>query len=239
MSTIKTLTALDAGETVGPAGVPHALVLELEGVAVPTRQVIFSTLKAALSAHDVKFGMPEMMRYGLHAVPAHMMNDLTEHLSLKASVRTAVLAKVDKALADFFRSREVALASGLDRVLDAARGRGAVVGLISWQPEDAARALMEKCGLTRWDPQLACHVEPNHEFPGADVWLKSLKAIGCSSAVCTALVGSRSSCRSALAAGLRCIVVPDEFTAFEDFGGADCCRDKFADVHIEDLGNPG
>lgn len=235
MST-KILTTSDDNQATGPAGAPYALVLELEGVAVPTRRVIFATLKSALADAGVKITEPDMMRHGLHAVPAHMMNDLTEHLGLKASVRNSVLAKVEKALAEHFRSSNVALAPGLDRVLDAARAAGATIALISWQPEDAARALIEKCGLNRWQPQVHCHVEPNHEFPGADVWLKSLKAMGCGPTLCTALVGTRSSCRSSLAAGMRSVVVPDEFTGFEDFGGADLVAEKFADLTAADIG---
>lgn len=213
----------------------RAFVMELEGVIVPTRRVIFETVRTVLSEQGVTFDEAAMMRHGLHAVPAHMVSDIADHFGLRAAARTALLGKLTKALADHFRSGAVTMALGLDRILDAARGAGAVLGVLSWQEEDAARALIEKTGLIRWDPQVFCSPQPDHEFPGADVWLKALKVLGRGPRSAAALCGARSAARSALAAGMRVVAVPDEFTSYQDFGGVDAMTDHISDVTVDQL----
>ena len=53
-----------------------------------------------------------------------------------------------------------------------------------------------------------------------------------------AVVSSQVACKGALTAGASCIVVPDEYTAFQDFGGAmmvlDSLRDEKPDT-MQDL----
>jgi beta-phosphoglucomutase-like phosphatase (HAD superfamily) len=213
----------------------RALVMELEGMAVPTRRVIFENVRATLSEQGVSFDEPAMMRYGLHAVPAHMVGDIAEHYGLRAAARTSLLGKLNKALVEHFRSRAVTMALGLDRVLDLARDAGSSLGVLSWQEEDAARALVEKVGLARWNPQVFCLPSPDHEFPGADVWLKALKALGCSPRSAAALCSARAPGRAALAAGLRVVASPDEFTSHQDFGGVDALVDHVGDATVEQI----
>ena len=213
-------------ETAAPS-VRKILLMELEGVAVPVRGVVFEALKKSLGAG--KFGVAEFIRYGLHAVPEHMANDLTGHLELKATTRDALLAQVNKALAEYFDDSP-RLAEGLDALLDAAEKQQACIGFLSWQSDERARLLMERAGLTGERKRLFTFPEITHEFPGADHWLKAAKLSGCDARCCVTLVSSHASCRAALAAGMRCAVVPDAYTSYQDFGGADFVADRIADL---------
>ena len=49
-----------------------------------------------------------------------------------------------------------------------------------------------------------------------------------------AIATSATSCRSALTSGCRVVVVPDEFTSFQDFGGARIIAEKLEDLNLDD-----
>ena len=72
-------------------------------------------------------------------------------------------------------------------------------------------------------------------FPRADTWLKVAKAMSKSPRQCVAVVSSKAACKSALSSGIRCIVVPDSFTTFQDFGGADGVYDSFEDIPVDEV----
>lgn len=199
----------------------RAMVMELESVAVPTRRVVFEAVRDALSDQGIRFDEAAMIRHGLHAVPDHMVADLAAAHGLKPAVARDLSQRLNKAVLRHFTSPGVAMMLGLNRLLDAARSLGAVIGLVSWQEEPAAQALIERAGLSRWNPLLACFPNPDHEFPGTDTWLRLLKTLGRQPQDSVALCNTHAGCRSALTAGMRVVVVPDEFTLHQDFCGAD------------------
>ncbi len=213
----------------------RALVMELETVAVPTRRLVFETLRSLLSEEGIPFDETGMLRHGLHSVPARIAAELAAAYGLKPAVQKSLGDRVAKALMDHFASPAAVLRLGLDRVLSTARGHGAAIGLISWQPEPAAAALVSRVGLDQSQPLLLCFPQPDHEFPGADNWLRLLKAMGRQPQDAVALCDSRAGCRSALTAGLRVVAVPDEFTLHQDFGGADALVHHAEDVTAEML----
>ena len=57
-------------------------------------------------------------------------------------------------------------------------------------------------------------------MPAPEVWHKAARGVGRSVRKCGALVTGMAACRNAMAAGLRCIAFPDEWTGHQDFSGA-------------------
>jgi beta-phosphoglucomutase-like phosphatase (HAD superfamily) len=49
------------------------------------------------------------------------------------------------------------------------------------------------------------------------------------------LVSSNTACKAALAAGLRAVAIPDDFTAHQDFGGADIIVDSASDIDAGEI----
>ena len=155
-------------------------------------------------------------------------------MELKATTRDALLSQVNKVLEEYFGDSPQP-AEGLPALIAAAEQNRAGIGFLSWQSEEKARALMAKAGLSGERKRLFTFPEITHEFPGADHWLKAAKQSGCDARCCVTLVSSHASCRAALAAGMRCAVVPDSYTSFQDFGGADFVADRWIDLKAADL----
>jgi beta-phosphoglucomutase-like phosphatase (HAD superfamily) len=66
-------------------------------------------------------------------------------------------------------------------------------------------------------------------YPRADAWEGLARAMSILPGRCVALATSGDACKAALAAGMRCVAVPDRFTAFHDFSGADLVADRGLD----------
>ncbi|MBT8045572.1 MAG: hypothetical protein KJN67_00270, partial [Pontiella sp.] len=84
-------------------------------------------------------------------------------------------------------------------------------------------------GLDALGVELIVPDEVKESFPRADDWLKILKQCDKEHATLVAVVSSQIACKGALTAGAACIVVPDEYTVFQDFSGAKMVLDSLAD----------
>ena len=135
-------------------------------------------------------------------------------------------------MAAHYASKNAGLADGIEAFLRSALAEGCILGALTTIPDDAARTLAERLGLAALDVHVVSFPADSRAFPGGDVWLKAAKAVGCRARRTVAVAGSGSSCRSALAAGMRCIAVPDAFSSFQDFGGADAVVERIADVDL-------
>ncbi|MFO1491641.1 MAG: hypothetical protein U1F87_12170 [Kiritimatiellia bacterium] len=78
--------------------------------------------------------------------------------------------------------------------------------------------------------KLLCFEANEKGFPRADLWLKAAKETNFPPAARLSLVTSMRTCKSALTAGMRCLALPDGFTAFQDFGGAHAIVDSIEDL---------
>lgn len=208
----------------------RALVMELETFAIPLRRVMFDAAHDALSEQGITFDEPAMIRHGVHATPRRIATALAAAYSLKPAAESALAERIETAATRFMESAAAVPLLGLDRVLNLGIENNAAIGFISWQTEAAAVALIERLGLSRWSPVLCCPTSAAQDFPGADRWLRLLKLMGRRPQDSVALVNSHVACRSALTAGLRIVVVPDDFTLYQDFSGADVLAHHLSDL---------
>ncbi|MCX7818944.1 MAG: hypothetical protein N2652_07045 [Kiritimatiellae bacterium] len=213
----------------------RAMVMELETFAIPLRRVLFEAAREALSEQGITFDEAAMIRYGVHAAPRRIAAALAAAYGLKPAAESALAERIERAATRFLESPAAVPLIGLDRVLNLAIEHNARLGFVSWQPEAAAAALIERLGFSRWTPVVSCSPSPAGEFPGADSWLRLLKSMARRPQDSVALVNSHVACRSALTAGLRIVVVPDDFTLHQDFSGADVLTHHLADLDAQML----
>jgi len=72
-----------------------------------------------------------------------------------------------------------------------------------------------------------------HMKPAPDVYLEALRRLGLGAAECLAVEDSWNGLAAATAAGLRCLITPNPWTAHQDFRGAWRCLDALVDEHGE------
>ena len=85
--------------------------------------------------------------------------------------------------------------------------------------------ILADLGLPDMDSRVLSCGEEYGSCPGANLWLRLAENMMIPPSRCVAIATSAASCKAAIAAKMRSVVIPDKFTAFQDFGGADVVFD--------------
>jgi beta-phosphoglucomutase-like phosphatase (HAD superfamily) len=80
---------------------------------------------------------------------------------------------------------------------------------------------MDKLGLDEKGTVVLSNGSQDKHLPSSDSWLKLAKSMKVPASCCVVIASSSRACKAALSAGMRCVALPDKFTSFQDFGGAD------------------
>jgi beta-phosphoglucomutase-like phosphatase (HAD superfamily) len=211
----------------------EVLFFELEYVAVAGRQMMFETLQQTLKARDIELTPALFSRYGLASRPGKAIQMLLEAIG-RAPLADALAIQVEQQLTRALSEKAV-LNKDLPALIQAAQSRNIQVVALSAWPEAAARDLMKKTGLFDLGVDLVAMDSHDPIFPRADHWLRILKQRGQDHLPLIAMVASRAACKGALTAGATCIVLPDAYTAFEDFTGAKTVLEALGEMSPADL----
>mgnify|MGYP002640547527 CR=1 FL=1 len=80
-------------------------------------------------------------------------------------------------------------------------------------------APLRAVGLLEYFPRIVAGDEVEHTKPAPDLYLAAAKQVGVHASSCVALEDTQSGLRSAIAAGVPCLVVPNRYTRNHDFAG--------------------
>lgn len=222
-------------ETGAKAASPYALLFELEGAAVQGRQAEYDALQSVLSGHKVKLNPHTFARHCLNINPSVYLSSLIEACGGKGAASAELVEEIKNGVALFLSSDEAILNPVLAQLLSTAHKRGLEHACVTAVKESAVKALLSKWGEPIQSSRVLSVETNGRWYPRSDVWVKAAKTLSRTPRQCIAVVGSHYSMRAALAAGMRCIVIPDSFTSFQDFSGADAVVDNVADLDAAKL----
>lgn len=218
----------NAASTEKKARPTHALIFELEYVAAKARAVEYKAIKSAVSSKGVDLTPVMFSRSGMSPVHRTAITDVLTMADKKSDAIEKAVAEVDKTVAEYCEN-EAELDKGLEKLIKATQARNIPVLAFTALPQTLAGKLMTRLGLDAMGVELIVPEEVKDSFPRADDWLKILKQCDKEHVTLVAVISSQVACKGALTAGAACIVVPDEFTVFQDFGGAVLVLDQLAD----------
>jgi len=217
-----------------PPPVFTGLLFELEKMAVPGQRLLFEVCQKVLKGKQVALTPVLWSRYGLSAPLAQGLGRLLTTVDKKSLAADKLAHEIQDVFLHEIARPAVKLNAVLDALLTEAARHNIKIGALSFLPAEQAKALLTHLGLQE-RVRLQVMQQADVVVPTPDCWLMTCKAIGVPARRCVALVASTMACNTALEAGLRCIVAPDEFTAFQDFGGADRVVEDLKEVHVKDL----
>lgn len=203
----------------------HALIFELEYVAAKTRHIEFLSIQSAAKTKGVEVTPIQFSRSSMSPLHRAAVTDVLKRAGKKTDAIEKAVAEVDKTVAKYCES-EAELDKGLAKLIKATLARGIPVVTFTALPKATAEVLMKKLGLDTMGVELIIPDDVKAVFPRADNWLKMLKQCNKEHATIVAVVSSQTACKGALTAGAATIVVPDEYTAFQDFSGAKMVLDS-------------
>jgi beta-phosphoglucomutase-like phosphatase (HAD superfamily) len=212
-----------------------ALLFELENVAVEGREVTYNVLSNLFSEQQTPLQPALFSRYCMDALPGEYMGTLLEALDAGKVSIGKLVEDLSSGVDMYYASNDLALKPGMEDLVNAASECGLPMCALSGLPEERARQVMERTGLTEKGVELVTYNGTEEAAPRADIWMMMAKSISKSPRRCAVLASSTSSSKAALSAGMRCVALPDRFTGFQDFGGAEMVLDSLNDVKADEL----
>ncbi|MBM4144110.1 MAG: HAD family phosphatase [Lentisphaerae bacterium] len=211
----------------------RAILFELEHTAAGGRQILFDVLKSALAERGITLSESEFRRHCVGCPVEEAVAAL-----LKASKKTRLsaeklVAEISEGITLSFAGGSARLDPGMADLIERSRAEGIAPGGLSCIESDAARQLVEKLGLNDSGLVILSRAGTERTFPQPDVWLQLAKTVGVTPTRCLVVVSSGDASRAALAAGMKCVAVPDRYTSFQDFSGADFVCDALKKGEID------
>lgn len=212
----------------------YAILFEIENVAAGGRPATFAALKKAFNDVGGKLTPAHFSRHGLHPSPDMYVETLLQAVGAKESAADKVTAATKESLAEYFQGK-AELNAGLGKLVHAATARNVAVAVISGLGEEASEQLMGRLQLNEAGAKLFVVKDLEKGYPRADSWLKAAKQLGRAPRNCIVVTSCQTACKSALNAGMRCVVVADEYTGHQDFSGADLVLENWEEMSAKDI----
>lgn len=156
---------------------------------------------------------------------------LPETPHLQALVADLHRAKTEHYLG-LLKKGGIPLRPGVARLLREARERGVKLAIATTTTKENVICLLETTLGTDapgWFEVIAAGDMVQQKKPAPDVFLLALERLGLPASDCIAFEDSINGLRSSLAAGLKTIVTVNDYTAHEDFSGAELILDCLGD----------
>jgi beta-phosphoglucomutase-like phosphatase (HAD superfamily) len=212
-----------------------ALILELENIALESRETMFSILEQSLKAYDKDLSVALFSRFCLYERPEIFIPKLLVELGVGARSSDKILKEFKEGMDAYWKSEEKQPRAGLEAFLNAAAAAGFAQIALTALPEKTAAQLVRALGPEFESLEIHSFAEQGKVVAGADIWMQSAMDRDINPAVCLGLASSSKACRAALAADLFTVAVSDRFTAYQDFGGASELYDSLADADAQEL----
>lgn len=212
----------------------NIFLFELEGAALDGRSKVFEAAQQVFQTAGLALNDQAFARFCVHAAPSYIVEQLVANLGAGHLGEDAV-ARIVARYVELIRQAGLKPQPTFAAILAEARSRGMKAAALTALPEEAAIEVFKQSGLQEQGVELVLFPEDERHFPRTECWLRVPRANSRSARACIAVAGCRDAGRSALSAGMRCIVTPDRFTAYQDFSGVDAVIESLEDADLKAL----
>lgn len=214
---------------------PYAVLVELEGVAANVRRAEYEALCNLITDGSTPMNIALYVRHCLNRSPAAYLKSLLAALGSKTKDVAGLAKQIEDGISIYLTSADAKINPRVAELIAEAIRRQMEVVVVTGCAEATAKAALERWGSPYDQLKVFSHAYQDRPSPDLDEWLRAAKSASRPSRQCVALAGSHLAVKAALAATMRCIAVPDEYTEFEDFSGAAAVLDADADGSAAEL----
>lgn len=208
-----------------------ALLFELDNVALKGRELVFDVLSGLLEEKGIKLSFGMFCQYCLYPPVKSYIPGILSGAGKNRFSPEKLAMEINDAVMMMFVDGNIKIADEFAGLLDSAKRAGAELGTFSVFEEESTGKILEKTGLK--EVFAHCDSRDGKDLPSSDTWLKLAKKMKVPPSCCVVVASSSRSCKAALSAGMRCVVLADKFTSFQDFGGADWVTEAVDDYTVE------
>jgi beta-phosphoglucomutase-like phosphatase (HAD superfamily) len=206
-----------------------ALFFDFDSLVLGARKLYFDALAEILTAKGAALDPVLFSRFFVEGDGARLP-DLYAKLGLDPADAAGILDQIRETVRPRLAASTARIPAGLQGWIDAVRARGAAaIGLTSLSAQEA-EALCARTGLS---PELV-RLCPMTAPASHDAWTHAAATAGKNPVRCLAVVTDAAALHAAIAARFSAIAVPDAYTDFQDFCGADLVCADLADVNAAD-----
>ncbi len=210
----------------------EALIFDFDGLILDTELPAFESWRRIFRTHGVDL---ELALWQANIGAVNLFDTLAhlEGLIGRTIDRAAVLeqrqAQKDALCAD------LAVLPGVRELLEAATDAGLPLGLASASERSWIEHWLQQHDIARYFRCVRTRDDVAAPKPAPDLYLSAAECLGVHPERCLALEDSPNGLRAALAAGMRCVVIPSGITADLAFPGATLRLTSLADATLPEL----
>jgi HAD superfamily hydrolase (TIGR01509 family) len=209
-----------------------ALIFDVDGTIADTEETHRQAFNAAFLEHELRWDWSrseyaELLRTsgGKERIAAYidtLAATPQEQARLKGMVQLIHATKT-RIYGELIADGRAPLRPGVARLIGEARAAGVRLGIASTTTSANVSALIgAQFGAEAWNwfEALACGDVVSHKKPAPDIYIRALGMLRLPAQACVAFEDSVNGLRSAKAAGIYTVVTPTQWSAGQDFRGA-------------------
>jgi len=208
-----------------------AVIFDFDGTILDTESVWYESFREALAEHDVELPL-SVFAQGIGTYDDGMFRYIMEKVGseevLDGIKKAAVLRHHEKAAA--LQPRE-----GVVGYLQEARELGLRIGLATSSPLAWVRPFLETHGLAAFFETLCTQDDVERVKPDPALYLLAAERLGVAPEEAVAFEDSANGARAAVAAGVRCVIVPNPLTEALQFERYDVRLRSFEEMPLAQL----
>lgn len=209
-----------------------ALIFDFDGLILDTEWPEFATVRDEFAHHGVELVLEDWQGIVGRADHRHWFDWLEEETG-RALERDVVVERRRQRHHALIAEQEIL--PGVISLLREAAVAGVPVGVASSSSEEWVAGHLERLGVLHHFEVVRCRDHVERAKPSPDLFLAALAALGADPQRSVALEDSHHGCSAAKAAGLVCVVVPNDVTRGAEFAHADLVVESLDEVSLADL----
>jgi HAD superfamily hydrolase (TIGR01509 family) len=204
---------------------PRPVIFDLDGVIVDTEPLYERAFASCLERLGER-PSADLFRLTLGRRDADVLPDLAKQLGQPLE---AVERELARALADRLLAGAEPMPFALQALDTLGRG-GRPLGLATSTVEATAERLLGELGIRSRFAVLVCGDQVAEGKPNPEAYLRAASELDVAPQSCLAIEDSSVGVRAVVAAGMTCIVVPNQLTATDDLSLADYVADDLREA---------
>lgn len=204
----------------------------MDGVILDSEPLHFEAHKRALEIFGVNLTTEDYMSFGVATGDLNLYAKASEKYGVEIGFEE--IARLKK---EFYRKlidEKGELLEGVVDILESLSQKY-ILAIASSGTKNAVNFVLQKFSIEKYFNFIVSGDDVEKVKPNPDIYLRVIELLGFAKDDCVAIEDSQSGLIAAKDAGLKCIVIPCEFTKKQDFSRADVVLDKLSEFNPDNV----